>query len=149
MNIKSEKGITGIDISVAIIIILLFVSIIATLIYNYSTTSKEINRKSTATYMIIDILEHAKSIDYASLTNEEVKNYIATEDKFKEQGYMITSKVEDCTQLLGEEATEDILKKVTANVKYLVNGEEKELQIYTIVKNNLYVNEIPLWDTRD
>ena len=39
MRIKSEKGITGIDITVSIILITLFVTIIATLIYMVHTIS--------------------------------------------------------------------------------------------------------------
>lgn len=41
MNLRNEKGFTGIDISVSVIIIFIFVSIIAILVYQINSTSKE------------------------------------------------------------------------------------------------------------
>lgn len=152
MKIKSESGVTGIDISVAIIIILLFVGLITTLIYNYTQNSKEIERKSTATYMIIDILEYAKNSDYSNITDENIKTYISNENKLKKDGYQVDCKVESSEDLFGQGA-EDVMKKVTAKVQYSVNGKEQALDIFTIIKNPNYVRpsdddeQKPLWDT--
>ncbi len=155
MKIKSESGVTGIDISVAIIIILLFVGLITTLIYNYTQNSKEIERKSTATYMIIDILEYAKNSGYDTIDQETMNNYINNQDennKFNKPGYKVNCEVQSSTDLFGQGA-EDVMKKVTAKVQYSVNGKEQALDIFTIIKNPNYVRpsdddeQKPLWDT--
>lgn len=143
MNIKSEKGITGVDISVSIIIILLFVSLTSTLVYNYAKNSKEVQRKSIATDMIIDILEYSKSSNYDDLTNEYVQNYIANNEKFQKNGYKVSTTIENYLATSGEES-----KKVTATVQYLVNKTEQKLEIYTIIKDTNITNNI-IWNTND
>ena len=47
-HLKDEKGITGIDITIAIIIITVFVAIIATLFYNIQNSSASIERRTKA-----------------------------------------------------------------------------------------------------
>ena len=137
MNFKSEKGITGVDISVAIIIIMLFVSLISTLIYNYTKNSKELNRKSVATNIIVDVLEYAKSIDYDSLDQQTLNNYCSGK---QEQGYRINAALEE----LADE------KKVIVKVTYTINKDEQNLEIYTIIKNpNVTEKEGPIWNIND
>lgn len=155
MNIKSQKGITGIDISIAVIIILLFMGLIATLIYNYTQNSSEVKRKSNATYIIIDVLEYAKNLNYSELNEENINNY--QKNKFlndkKYEGYLVETKVEDCSEIFGENS-EDVFKKVTVTVKYQVKKNENKLQIYTIIKNTNYIQDeeeksIPVWSVDD
>lgn len=143
MNIKSEKGITGVDISVAIIIILLFVSLTSTLVYNYAKNSKEVQRKSVATDMIIDVLEYAKASSYDDITVAYMQNYINNNEKFQKNGYKILVTVENYSETSGEES-----KKITTTVKYLVNNVEEELEIYTIIKDTNITNNI-IWGTND
>ena len=50
MKIKSEKGFTGVDITVAIIVILLFMSLISIIFFNITKSAKTIDRKSEATF---------------------------------------------------------------------------------------------------
>ena len=46
MNIKNEKGYLGTDITVAIIIILLFISVTSSIFFNLTKSSKGIERES-------------------------------------------------------------------------------------------------------
>ena len=55
MNVKSQKGFTGIDITIAIIVITLFVSIISVVFYNITISSKKVERKTEATYIAQDV----------------------------------------------------------------------------------------------
>ena len=138
MNLKSEKGITGVDVSVAIIIMMLFVSLISTLIYDYAKNSKELNRKSVATMIIVDVLEHAKNVDYESLNQEELNNYCTSK---QEQGYKIEARLDEVT---------DDEKKVTVTVTYIINKTEQKQEIYTIIKNsNIVQNEETVWNVND
>ena len=49
MKLKDNKGVTGIDVAIATLILIAFVSLITGLFYNLTSTSKRIERKSTAT----------------------------------------------------------------------------------------------------
>ena len=60
MNIRNNKGVTGVDLSVALIIIVLFVGIISSLVYNFAVTSRNVNRKSIATDIAIGKIENLK-----------------------------------------------------------------------------------------
>lgn len=77
-KIKSEKGFTGVDITIALIIILLLMSIIAILFFNITKTSKTIDRRSNAIYMATEIIEGLKAKEY-----ENVK-ITGTEDNWVE-----------------------------------------------------------------
>lgn len=57
---KSEKGFTAIDVSIAIILIFIFVSILAVLFFQYNNSSQELERKSQATYYAISEIEKIK-----------------------------------------------------------------------------------------
>ena len=72
MKIRSEKGFTGVDISVSVIILFIFVTVIAILIYQVSSTSKEIKIKSDATYIAINEIEQVK--------NNGIESYIGLYD---------------------------------------------------------------------
>lgn len=140
MNIKNNKGITGVDLSIAMIVILIFVSLVTTLIFNYTKNAKEVTRKSTATYMIIDILEYAKNSNYEEITQEMINDYINNNNNLQVQGYVVSALVEGPIDLFGENA-ENVMKKITAKVKYYSNNKEQELSIYTIVQNINYIRE--------
>lgn len=152
MNLRSNKGITGVDISVAILILILLVGVVAALISNYTSNSKEINRKSTASYIIIDILEYAKSSNYGDLKQEMIDGYVGEKYDLKNDGYKVKAKLQTSEDIYGEGA-EDIMKKITVNVSYLVNNEEENLEIYTIIKNPNFSSDnntqLPIWFTND
>lgn len=64
-KIKSQKGITGIDLSISIIIIMLFISIIAALSINVSTSLTSKGRLDVATNCMTEIMEKVDKIDYS------------------------------------------------------------------------------------
>ena len=64
IKVKSEKGFTGVDITVALIIILLLMSLISVLFFNITKTSKDIDRRSEAVYLATEIIEGVKSKEY-------------------------------------------------------------------------------------
>ena len=59
---KSEKGYTGVDIVISVIVLFIFVSIIATLSYSFNSSAKEIELKSKATEIAITQIETMKNI---------------------------------------------------------------------------------------
>lgn len=139
MNLRKSNGFTGIDISIAIIIVIIFTGIITTVLYNFAIESKKVERKEQATSIMIDILEYAKGTSFENLTEDYLKSYI--DSKYASlNGYTIDSKCENETDVLQfNEINTDgthVAKKVTVNVKYLVGKNEQNLNIYTWILNN-------------
>ena len=67
MKIKQEKGITGIDITISVILIAIFVGIITTLTYQIQTTSTQIKRRAEAMTYAIETVETIKSYGFGIL----------------------------------------------------------------------------------
>lgn len=147
MNLKSEKGFTGIDITVALIIITLFVSIITVIFYNITKSSKEMERNSEATYIATDIIEKFKASNYDELkttTNEENDNYVSIEQYNQDNkgiisdinitdGYTVSINVE---QYNPEGETLDIVKIVKVKVEYKLGTEVKNVELKTTLTRN-------------
>lgn len=70
MKLKNNKGYTGIDSSIAIIIILIFVPTIFGIVYNLQNTRARTERKVTALNIATDILEIVRSLDYSDINLE-------------------------------------------------------------------------------
>lgn len=126
MNIKNEKGITGIDITVAVLLIAIFVAILAALFSGVNTNSKSVERRSKASELAIKAIEEMKTKSFNELQSES-----STEI---EDGYYKEIKVEDYSETnIG--AKEDIVKKVTVIVSYRDNGKEEKIELSTIRVN--------------
>ena len=79
MNLREEKGFTGIDISIAVIIILIFIPTIFGVIYNSSKSRQIANRQATSINKAVEILEEAKGFG----TTDVEKHF---EEKYKKNG---------------------------------------------------------------
>ena len=77
MNLKNNKGYTGVDVSVAIIIIMLFIPTIFGMTYNINKTKANIAKKSYASQIATQILNIAKTTEYEKIDkgfNEQATN---------------------------------------------------------------------------
>lgn len=151
---KSEKGFTLIDITVALIIVLLLMSVISILFFNLTKSSKAIERESQATYIATNIIEAYRAMDY---DDEKLSvNYngamLATENGHKvatttitdgmqlvegqaisvPDGYLATARVENYRPE-GETEDNDLVKKIKVTVKYKVANETKEVVLETSI----------------
>ncbi|MCI8272509.1 MAG: hypothetical protein HFJ55_00295 [Clostridia bacterium] len=72
MKLNDNKGATGVDITVAIVILMIFVTFITSLFYNLSTSSVRIERKTTATYLAITTIEGLKEIGFEGIKTSDV-----------------------------------------------------------------------------
>ena len=145
MRIKSEKGITGIDITVSIILITLFVTIIATLIYMVHTISTSMERRAEATNCAINIIEGLKAHDFDTLENENTNDFTTVTEKEGEgeniieraTGYAKKITIIDYANLPGKEnAVSGLVKQVTVEIAYK-NGEETQtVALSTVIAKN-------------
>lgn len=140
MNLKNEKGITGIDISIAVVVIFIFVSIIAVILANIKNTSKELDRKSEALYIAINEIENVKNqgfSKYESLNKNSTQdmdgNNLVNQPTGTE-GFYKTISVLDYTDIEGnEDKIPNLVKKVTVKISYMYNGTEENVELSTIL----------------
>lgn len=64
MVIKEEKGATGMDIAISVIVITIFIAIIANLIANININANEAERKTKATSYAVQEIEKIKALGY-------------------------------------------------------------------------------------
>ena len=64
MLIKEEKGLTGIDISISVIVITIFIAMIANLIANININFEDTERKTKAVSYAIQEIEKIKALGY-------------------------------------------------------------------------------------
>ena len=161
MNFKSEKGFTGIDITVALIVILLFMSIIAVIFFNITKSSKSIDRKSEATYMATSIIEGFKSMDYDDIVFTENENWVKVINSVDGQekiisynGVKITNSIQikdgytckvkvynyvpEDKKELGENAqNNDLVKVIKVRVEYKIGNEIESVDLTTSIVREL------------
>lgn len=136
MNLRSEKGFTGIDISVSVIIIFIFVSIISLLIYQINSTSKEIELKSEATYLAINEIENIKNQGFETYKDKSIAggNSVVAQDEEVQEGYYKTITIMDYTDIQGNEnKTKNIVKKATVKITYIFKAKEQTVELSTIL----------------
>ena len=65
---KKNSGFAGIDISISMIIILIFIPTIFGIVYNIQKINADVKRKSTAVNIATNVLEIVKSEAYSDIT---------------------------------------------------------------------------------
>ena len=115
MKLKNEKGATGIDITISVIILALFIGLIVSLMYGINQSSKDIERKTQATNYAISEIEKLKAEDFETLESKQTSGYIDDTPYYK------TIKVIDYANLeenKGQDKEPGLVKKVTVEISY-------------------------------
>ena len=133
MKIKDEKGFTGIDITVAVIIIMLFMTLIGTIFYNITASHRQLERKTEATYIAIDVMEKLKAQNYDDLIVDEYNNNTIAnilKDEIIEEGYSLKITIENYNT---QENDYDLVKIITVKVEYKVGKNTENVELKTTV----------------
>lgn len=136
MDFHNEKGYTGIDISVAIVILFIFVSIISMMIYQMNSSAKEVQLKTDATYLAINEIENIKNQGIDEYIGKSIANgnNVITENQEVEEGYYKTVTVIDYTDIDGnQDKTKDLVKKVTVKISYMFKAKEQSVELSTVL----------------
>lgn len=140
MNLRNNRGFTGIDVSVALVIIVLFAGLVASLVYKFGIASKEIDRKSEATYLAIQVIEGIKQMDYQDIIEDTaggmtVQNIESSTGQTieNEDGYTITINVQNYKDKMQNDTLEDVMKIVKVTVEYTVETETQNVDVSTVV----------------
>lgn len=152
MNLKKNKGSVGVDISIALIAILIIIPTITGIIYNINKTNAEVERKSQAMNIAVNVMEIAKGFELEDLNTDDLFAEIANtytsstaESNVQTDGsktvlvieienvaYKVELEITDYSEIQSS-ATENIVKTVKTIITYKVGGEEKELDLSTVV----------------
>lgn len=130
MNLKSEKGVTGIDIAIAITIVGLFIGIIVSLMYGINKSSSDIYKKTEATNYAISEIEKLKAEDFDTLETKQISGYI------EGTPYYRTIKIIDYADLeenKGQDKVKGLIKKVTVEILYKSGKEDKKVELSTVI----------------
>lgn len=155
MNLRNNKGYTGSDIIISILIIMIFIPTIVALIYSIDTKNNEVERKNYAMTLSCNIIETLKSIDIDKLKSEEnlddinnkIRNFKASDSEITDEDgkitfssedtdgnrYVVFIKIEDYKDYSGESNIEDnVVKKITVTTEYRINKDTKNVEISTL-----------------
>lgn len=125
----NNKGVTGIDITISIVILSLFAGLIISLMSSIYKNSIEIQKGANAMAYATIVLE---KVDEKAF-NEIDENFVNTLINNKEIAIDSNYTINFSTEILAE----NLLKKAIVKVSYDINGEQKSLII-----NKLKIKEI-------
>ena len=119
-RLKNNKGITGIDLTISIIVLTIFAGLIVGLMVNNYNVAIEIQKGANAMSYATMILEKVDEKAYEKVANNFVQ----------ELGDEISINSDYTVNLEVNQADDkDYVKRVTVKVTYTVNNEEKSLVI--------------------
>lgn len=143
MLVKEEKGLTGVDIAISIVIMTMFIAIIANLIANINLNTQDIKRKSTATSYAVQEIEKIKAQGYIDdynskgINNEEVLKEEDIYNNTEFSGYHKKISIKDYVLITNNSTkTKDVVKEITVEISYKLGSKNKEIVISTYITND-------------
>lgn len=148
---KNQKGYTGVDIAISVVVITIFIALIGTLVFNFNSGSDEMKYKSKALDYAINEIERIKTLDIndQDIINSEIatSNGTAVENEIidendKGTGYYEKIDVVDAKDIMsdsdlnGREGIEGLVKKVTVTVSYKFRNQTKSVELSTIISKD-------------
>lgn len=138
MKFHSEKGYTGIDIAISIVVITIFVSIIALVISRFNSSANDLKYKEEAIAIAIEEIELIKKDGFEVYKDRSIANGNSEVSKDEEisgkEGYYKTIIIEDYTDLEGNNyAISGLVKKAIVKISYMFRGEEQVVEFSTIL----------------
>ena len=138
MKIKSERGITTIDITVSIILITVFVALIATLMYSLNSNTDALEKRTVAINYAIYTIENLKAQEFSDLQDTDEQNN--SFENIDSTGYSRKITITDYANL--PENSEDntilsgLVKKVTVEIAYKEGDTTQTVELSTVIAKN-------------
>ena len=145
MDFRNKKGITGIDISIAVIAILIFIPTIFGAIYNIRATKSVVNRQAVSIAKAVEILEEAKGQNIDDVENYLKSKYTGTTGNGgfetsmtkNEVSYKIEVSYQNPSQYVEGDTSTYFVKKVIAKITYPTGNTTKTIEMSTILKKDI------------
>lgn len=141
MFFRSEKGFTGVDIAISVIIITIFMAMMGNLIANINLNSKKMERTEIATAYAVQEIERIKAQGY--LESYDGKG-IDSEDSLEEKdimdssnnftGYSKKTIIKDYVLIKSDKSKQkDLLKEITVEISFKLGKDICKVDISTYV----------------
>ncbi|MCI8384027.1 MAG: hypothetical protein HFJ33_04085 [Clostridia bacterium] len=128
MNWKNQKGYTGIDIAISVVVLFIGITLIATLSYTVNITAKEIEWKSMATEIAVEEIETIKN----TITLENINTLPTDTKETSKTGFFKTIEVQDYADI-NTNKIRGVVKKVTVKIQYKFKKQEQTIALSTII----------------
>ena len=125
---KNEKGYTGVDIAISIVVITIFISLIALLISRFNSGANDIDLKSQATDIAIQEIENIKANGMVADTENETEQAVDGKD-----GFYKKIVIRDYASGDEENKVPGLVKKATVTISYNLKGRKQEVELSTIL----------------
>ncbi len=146
MNLRKNNGFSGIDVTIAVVIILIIIPTAFGFVYNLSNYRAKVQRFGTSINLAVEVIEEAKGQAISVQDLDDVESFI--NDKYSLSGntaiinknntqYKLEVTFENPTQYVKDDITTHLVKKVTAQVTYPIGKDTKEIEISRLLKVNL------------
>lgn len=151
MKIKTEKGITNIDLTISIIFMTLFVALIVTIMYTINANSYSIEKRAQAISYAINEIENLKAQNFEDLQDtptDGTNDFVNMTDKEGERntaigkttGFSKKITIIDYSNLPENQDDDSIVsglvKKVTVEIAYKEGNEIKTVELSTVIAKN-------------
>ena len=128
---RKEKGFTTVDMTIAILVMIIFVSIMTSVLYSVSVSTTEGKRSAAALNYAVDIFETIGELDYNNVSGAEIAK------RLERQGMTITinsggttqgkiGEFYDYTLRIEDTFGDDYVKLITLTMKYKVSAKNEE-----------------------
>ncbi len=128
MNVKSEKGYTGMYIAISIVVLFIFVSLIAMLSYHLNSSAKEIELKAQATEIAVEEIEKLKNVSFDRIDDS---NTAEISEIPEQRGFYKNVQVEDYADIEPNKDSE-IVKRVIVTIQYNYKNVPQKIELSTI-----------------
>lgn len=118
MKRNKEKGLAGIDIVIAIIAIMIFSTLIISMIYNNLVENVKLKKGTLAMIYLTEIFENVAIEKYENVTQSNIGNFIPEQMKDIFQVEILVA-----TDFEGITNAENIMKKVTVKLSYQIDDK--------------------------
>lgn len=117
---KKNNGFVGIDMTIAVMAIIIFSGLIIFLMYNNFLENVKIKREALATIYLTETLENIGIESYDNINIDNKENLISA--NAIENGYDIQLTISDFYE--DDTTKEDIIKKVVATISYKIGNKK-------------------------
>lgn len=132
INLKKEKGFTTIDISVAMLITVVFVAIMSSMLYSVYMSSTEAKRTAVALNYAVDIFERIGAVSYTELDEVSIlkslqtTNVTGVQSAGGDNGTNAKIGTYDINLKFTDEHGDNKMKLITLTIKYPISAKKDE-----------------------
>lgn len=158
--LEEQRGFTGSDALIAVLIISLFAGLIATISYNIYLSNSSVKRMSKASSYIIDVFEYIDKINYDKIGEEELISYFNNKYYYEQDGTTVKNDAEVKMKEKQEEDINtpykaeiniikynqtkentdklDLVQEITMKVRYMLGNKEQTIEMKRVIINEEY-----------